>query len=86
MIRAQVDLNDVKFWKLQPSSFAAETYVSIGEHPGALIVVVDKRSADKARQIGALLIAAAERHDPTGLELVRVGEDDLEQARRLAPR
>jgi hypothetical protein len=77
VIRTTVDLAQVPAWQVDP-----ERHGFIRVHLGTvdpitslveplLTVMVDAESADKARQIGALLIAAAEQLEPTGLELVR---------------
>lgn len=75
MIHVRIYLEDVPEWALEPSRSGDEMRVSLGAcaftgDPG-LLLVVTKDSADKARQIGALLLAAAERLDPTGLEIIR---------------
>lgn len=76
MIRSKVYLEDVPAFELVPD--LDEVMVNLGELDGPtlrvdpeLSLIVTSESADKARQIGALLIAAAEQLDSTGLEIVR---------------
>lgn len=76
MISSKVYIDEVPAFELVPD--LDEIQVNLGTLDGPtlrvdprLSLVVTLAGADKARQIGALLIGAAEQIDPTGLELVR---------------
>lgn len=75
-LRIVLDLADVSLvWTTAPDHEGeVRVAVEIGERDEPAVIheiTVDPKCAERARQIGALLIGMAEERDPTGLEIVR---------------